>query len=159
MYIVRDRNIFISVCLRLVIWQDFLAFVMWKKPYSHFLLTVFSQCCSFCWWMRKSWFSYQVHFILVTLSFQILVRNSTTQLTLQLTLNPFQTEIGHSEISKFGIYQSYRKESFNSTLISERPMINLHKIWSDLIIIIFMTRQIQIQRRNAHIVKSRKINR
>ena len=29
---------------RLVIWQDFLAFVMWKKPYSHFLLTVFSQC-------------------------------------------------------------------------------------------------------------------
>ena len=30
--------------LRLVIWQDFLAFVMWKKPYSHFLLTVFSHC-------------------------------------------------------------------------------------------------------------------
>ena len=28
--------------LRLVIWQDFLAFVMWKKPYLHFLLTVFS---------------------------------------------------------------------------------------------------------------------
>ena len=32
--------------LRLVIRQDFLAFVMWKKPYSHFLLTVFSQCFS-----------------------------------------------------------------------------------------------------------------
>ena len=28
--------------LRFVIWQDFLAFVMWKKPYSHFHLTVFS---------------------------------------------------------------------------------------------------------------------
>ena len=30
--------------LPLVIWQDFLAFVMWKKPYSHFLLTVLSHC-------------------------------------------------------------------------------------------------------------------
>ena len=29
---------------RLVICQDFLAFVMGKKPYSHFLLTVYSHC-------------------------------------------------------------------------------------------------------------------
>ena len=32
-------------CLGLVIWQDFLAFVIWKNPYSHFLLTVFSHYC------------------------------------------------------------------------------------------------------------------
>ena len=31
-------------CLRFLIWQDFLALVIWKNPYSHFLLTVCSNC-------------------------------------------------------------------------------------------------------------------